>query len=201
MSFLSLDISSVSTGYVLCNEDGTFIKKGKICPDKEETHFGKVKYIVDNVSQMFPEAEKLVIEGIYLGSNPTVFEYLANIHGAIIYNWMKLHNNIPTIIKAISARPLVGLKGSCSKCEGQVWVCKKFLDINEEKIDEYEEMINALYAEKSTKQITQNQFKYRIDKLSLLIEEETGLGNDLADAIILSQAYCKSIQINKDKNV
>lgn len=198
MKTIGLDLSTTCTGYSIF-EDKKLIKFGQIKPKTTLTTTEKVEYIVREFVKIFKEIDvskaKFIIEDIYLatffGKNQVLgFANLGRISGAIMAGiFLELNKSAKDIIliKAISARPLVGLKGNCQKAEVQVWVLKKFL---KKEIVSYQKSINTLINKKLNKQIKQPEFKKKMEEISKIIEKETGLSEDQADAILLG--YCKS---------
>lgn len=191
---LCLDISGKCTGHSLFDDKGVLLHYGRITPDPKLDPYRRMTYVVNEVKKLLVSADTLVIEGIFLGrfkgcSAVTVFEYLAKIAGAIIYVWLIENDNLPIIYKAVQARKLVGIKGTCQKAEVQIFILEKYKMCDQDKIDDWQLIIDGLYVEKLAKEITQGQFKYRADKLSKIIDKETGLGEDTADSILLGLAY------------
>lgn len=198
MKYIGIDGSTACTGYSIF-EDKKLIKFGQIKPKTTLTTTEKIEYIVREFVKIFKEIDvsntKFIIEDIYLGTffgkNQVLgFANLGRISGAIMAGiFLELNKSAKDIIliKAISARPLVGLKGNCQKAEVQVWVLKKFL---KKEVISYQKNINTLINKKLNKQIKQPEFKKEMEKISKIIEKETGLSEDQADAILLG--YCKS---------
>lgn len=197
--YLCLDLSSTCTGWSKFSSDGKLLKYGRITPDDKIDPLFRLHYVVNQVKELYTGVDDLVIEGIFLGrfgskQNVTIFEYLAKLAGAIIYTWIVEKYKLPIIYKAVEARPLVGLKGNCQKAEVQIWVVKEYGYADQDDIDEWEGIMESLYGEKIAKEITTNQFKYRAGKLSDMIDEATGIGEDIADSIILGRAYKNDVR-------
>lgn len=192
--YLCLDLSSTCTGWSKFSKDGKLIEFGRITPDKKIDPLFKLHYVVNEVKQQFSNVDELIIEGIFLGrfsgkSNVTTFEFLAKLAGAIIYQWIVEKYKLPTIYKATHARKLAGIKGTCQKAEVQIWVVKEYGYADSEDIEAWEGIIEALNGAIKTQEITRGQFKYRAGKLSNIIDIETGIGEDIADSIILGRAF------------
>lgn len=193
MKIIGLDLSTHCTGYSIF-ENGKLIKYGQIKPKITLTTYQKIEYITREFINIFKnenlENTHFVIEDIYLGqfagkSQVTGFANLGrmcgSIMGSIFLNLNKNADNI-TIIEAIEARPKVGLSGHCKKAEVQSWVLRTFKGI---ETDDYEALIDAVYAEKILGEISKTTFDKRIDDISKIIEEETQISEDQADAILL----------------
>ena len=205
---LALDLSTSCTGIAHFSEyDGTLLKYTDIVPDPKLDSFYKIRYIVRELTKEFLEAEHLVVEGIFLNTfaagkhNVTGFELLARLSGAVIDQYISIKGILPTLMKASEARPLVGLKASCQKAEVQLWVIKNYTNFNFHpviELDDFDAMIDAAYAELNTKQIKRPVFKSRMEKISKLIQEASGIGEDKADAILLGAAYVQRIRNQKN---
>lgn len=192
--YLCLDLSSTCTGYSKFSTDGKLIKYDRIIPDVNLDPLFKLHYVVNQVKELYKDVDSLVIEGIFLGhfagkSNVTTFEYLAKLAGAVIYTWVAEKSKLPVIYKASQARKIAGIKGTSQKAEVQLWVIREYGFANEASIDEWQAVMDSLNGEFLSKEITSNQFKYRSGKLSEIIDEATGIGEDIADSIVLGRAY------------
>ncbi len=192
--YLCLDLSSTCTGYSKFAADGKLLKYDRITPDENLEPLFKLHYVVNHVKELYKDVDDLVIEGIFLGrfagkSNVTTFEYLAKLAGAVIYTWVAEKYKLPTIYKATESRKLAGIKGTCQKAEVQLWVVSQYGFADAQDIEEWQSMIDSLSGEYLAKEITLNQFKYRAGKLSGIIDQETGIGEDIADSIVLGRAF------------
>jgi len=197
---LCLDLSSTCTGYSKFSGDGQLLKYDRIKPDGHLDPLFKLHYITTRVKDLYEDVDDLVIEGIFLGrfagkANVTTFEYLAKLAGGVIYTWIALKNKLPVIYKAVEARKLAGIKGTSQKAEVQLWVIREFKFASDEQIEVWQAIMEALNGEYLAQEITLNQFKYRAGILSEIIDEATGIGEDIADSIVLGKAY-----INGGKN-
>ena len=65
-------------------------------------------------------------------------------------------------------------------------------------LDDFDALIDASYAELHSEQIKRPAFKSRMDKISKMIEEATGIGEDCADALLLGEAHVQAIRINEN---
>ena len=203
---LALDLSTACTGWAKYKEDGTLLDFGRIVPDDKLHPFLKIKYIVSQLAWVMLEADVLVVEGIFLNTftggfhNVTGFELLARLSGAVINSYVQNHDVIPTIYKATEARKLVGVKATAQKAEIQLWVLRNFILGTKQivqggvegikNLDNFDAMIDSAYAELGTGTIKRPAFKSRMDKISKMIEEDTGMGEDICDAILLGRSYC-----------
>lgn len=192
--FLCLDLSSRCTGYSKFSSDGKLLKYDRIIPDENLDPLFKLHYVVNQVKSLYQNVDDLVIEGIFLGrfagkSNVTTFEYLAKLAGAVIYTWVVEKYKLPIIYKATESRKLAGIKGTCQKAEVQLWVVGQYGFADTQDIEDWQTIMDSLTGEYVAKEITLNQFKYRAGRLSEIIDQATGIGEDIADSIVLGRAF------------
>lgn len=207
MSILALDLSTACTGWAIYNDTGELCDYDSIVPDDKLHNFEKIKYIVDTLKPNMEVVEHLVVEGIFLNTftgglhNVTGFELLARLSGAVINSWLQIHKTIPTLYKATEARKLVGIKGTCQKAEVQLWAIENFHvgELGgEDVLENWHCLIDAEYASLNAKEMTRPTFKLHMSKISKTIEEETGIGEDVADAVLLGRSYVEAQRINKN---
>ena len=215
---LALDLSTACTGWAKYTPSGELLDFGRIVPDDKLHRFEKIKFIVDKLVPLMLEAKSLTVEGIFLNTfakgaqNVTGFELLARLSGAVINTYLQNHAILPVLYKATEARKLVGVKGSAQKAEVQVWAIRTFrigmdapvcrsLDLKsttDEELDNWENLIDAEYASLNAKEMVRETFKKHMGAISKTIEDETGIGEDVADAILLGLAYVKDSRVEKD---
>jgi len=186
---LTLDLSTKCTGWAKFTKDGKLVKRGQIIPDKDIGIYHKIQYITDQVKSLYAGVNELVIEGLYYGINVKSLLLLARLSGAVIYSWMSYKFRLPIIYTASHARKLTGIKGNSHKAEIQIYVVKKYKYAPSSAIRHYEKLIEDSRFALKFKEIKKSGYKYRLNKISKLIMEETGIGEDQADAIILGLAY------------
>ena len=193
MSILCLDLSSTCTGWSKFSKSGALLEKGRITPSPEIEPLMKIHYVTDKVKELYYGIDELIVEDIFLSrfGNVNMLKYLARLSGAIIYSWIVEKYKIPHFYMAIVARPLAGAKGNSHKAEIQLFVIQKYKFAKKELIDKYENMIIEVKNRFKAKEIKKGAFKYAMGKISKLIDEDTGIGEDIADSIILGNAYCK----------
>jgi len=200
MNFIvGLDLSTKCTGYSVFASNGELIVKEKIKPKTTLSTYEKIHFIASEIYKMFIrfrekpniQIDKVIIEDIYLGhfrgaNQVRGFATLARLSGAVAilvaFAERKQIEDIITFRSAVTARPMVGLKGNCQKAEVQLWVLQNF---TKEDTETYEGLIEAVQAKKIAKEITQKEYKARMLKISKLIENETEHGEDVCDAILL----------------
>lgn len=188
---LCLDLSSKCTGYAKFTEDGKLKKKGRIIPDKNIDNYWKIHYNVIEIQKLFKGVEQLVIEDLFIGINPKSILYLARLSGAVIYAWLCYKYKLPRLYTASRARKIVGINGRAQKAEVQLWVLGHYKYAPEEFLEQYNDIIEELKAQYKNKDIKKTKFKYQMGKISKEIEDQTGIGEDVADAIVLGLAYTK----------
>jgi len=194
---LCLDLSSKCTGWSKFSRDGKLIDKGRITPSPEIEPLMKIHYITDKVKELYSNIDELVIEDIFLSKfgNVAMIKYLARLSGAIIYSWIVEKYKIPHFYMAVVARPLAGAKGNSHKAEIQLFIIQKYKFADKEFIDKYDDMIVEVKNRYKAKEIKKGAFKYAMGKISRLIDEESEIGEDVADSIILGRAYCEEYQM------
>ena len=188
---LCLDLSFSSTGYAIFTSSGALKKKGKIVPAKDLDKSLKIHYIVGKIKSMFRGVEQLVIEDVYVGKNPKSIIWLSRLSGGVMYAWVDYKYIKPKFYTAVEARPLAGIKGNSHKAEVQVFILEKYKYISSAKLNVYKNAIKGIKELYKEGQYSRGKYKYRLEKLSKQMEEETGIGEDLADACVLGIAYSK----------
>lgn len=191
MSILCLDLSTKCTGWTKFTKDGKLKKRGQITPAKDIDIYHKIQYVTDQIKSLYSNVDTVVIEGLYYGKNVQSLLVLARLSGAVIYSWMSYKFKLPIIYTASHARKLAGIKGNSHKAEIQVYVIKKYKYAPKKVIEEYEEVIAETQLALKNKKIKRSAYKYRLTKLSKRIDEETGISEDQADAVILGLAFAE----------
>jgi predicted ATPase with chaperone activity len=146
----------------------------------------------------------VIIEDIYHNRNFKNEKWMARLSGAVI----KTFDTEIKFYQASQARRLAGIKGTAHKAEIQIYVLDSLKKANTTKFKKQIEELNKEFDKTAlSKQIrkTKNKTekkklkkertklngrrKYRLNKLSKLIEKETGYSEHICDAIILGKAY------------
>jgi len=196
MSFLSLDLSSKCTGWAKFSKDGKLLDKGQIVPDKNIDVYFKIHFVTEKVKELFNNVDDLIIEDIFLGTfagkyNVDTLKYLARLSGAILYAWIVNKYKIPKFYMASTARKLAGINGHSQKAEVQVFILEKYFDISKKELEKYKIEIQNIQTQLKQEEIKKSTFKAKMNKLSDIIQKETNVGEDIADALILGLAYLK----------
>lgn len=190
MSYLCLDLSTKCSGWSLFSNDGKLKDYGRIEPDKKIPNFFKIHYIVEKIKPLFDDVENLIIEDIFYGKNVKSLIFLGRLSGAVANAWVDYKYTQPLFLNASSARAKVeGLKGNFHKSEIQVFILDKYKFAEKKKIKEYQKMIDDLRESYDKKELKRGQYKYRLDKVSELIDKETQIGEDIADSLVLGLAF------------
>jgi len=187
--YLNLDLSSSCVGWSKFTKDGKLLNKGRIEPAKDIANYFKINYLTREIEKLYKGINELIIEDLFYGKNFKAIIYLARLSGAVINSWVNYKYKEPTLYMACRARKLAGLNGKAQKAEIQVAMLKKYKFASVKEIAKYEVMIDNLKDKYKDKEIKKGSFKYRMTKLSNLIDEETSIGNDIADSMVLGIAY------------
>ncbi len=191
---LALDLSLKCTGYSIFSSDKRLLDKGRIKPAKDLPNGIKIHKITKEVKNHFENVEDLIVEDIYFGCNVKTLVWLARLSGAVLTEWVDYKYKTPIFYPANTARKLVGLKGNAHKSEVQCWVLDKYNFEKKETISGYKSKITKICNRKKNKELTKGQAKYRLNKLSKNINEQTGIGEDLADSIVIGLAYFAEVE-------
>jgi hypothetical protein len=195
---IGCDLSTKCSGYSIFDKDAqVLIKFGQFKPKTTLTTLGKICYITGEFYKLFDKwyndgnNVSVVIEDIYLayhrGKNQVLgFANLARLSGAIMAVVKTITgqriDDVVQLRMAVQARPMVNLKGNCQKAEVQSWAIGKFTDLDNSS---YEAMIDAVMVKKQLKTIDNKEFKKRMEAISKIIEDETEISEDIADALLL----------------
>ena len=190
---LCLDLSTKCTGYSVFTKDGKLKRKGRIIPSDSINIYHKINYVTEKIKILFKGIDEIIIEGLYYnkhsGGNLDTVLCLARLSGAVINAWVTYSYKEPHIIKAIRARKLLNIHGFAHKAEIQIYVLSKYKFATTNEIKIYQKSIDSLKSLYKNSKITRGQYRYRMDKLSRQIDEDTGIGEDIADSIVVGLAY------------
>ncbi|KKL54588.1 hypothetical protein LCGC14_2263890, partial [marine sediment metagenome] len=202
-------------------KDGKLIKKDRIIPDIDISPLMKIHFITSKIKDLFNGVEEVIIEDVYYGKNFQSSALLLRLSGAVIDKWIEYKYKLPHLMTASHARAAAGINGHSHKAEVQAYVIDKYGVADPMKIDMYNAEINKLRKEFDVTELSSkirkiktqtkekrdliaerkklnDRRKRRMNKLSIIIGEETKIGEDIADSIILGLAYLKeSNGINK----
>lgn len=144
MRILSLDVSSVSSGYAVI-AIGKVVVKGTIVPvDILQPAYGTkqrtrelideqdiLKVLSNKVSILISthDVDRLVIENTWLGANPSVHQLLSRLSGGVLWEWLREGRPKALIISPTSARKQVGF--SSGKLKGKELKSKLVTFVNE----------------------------------------------------------------------
>lgn len=187
--YLCLDLSLKCSGWAKFNKNGKLMKKGRIIPSKGLDNCSKIHYITVKVRDLFPSIDALIIEDLYYGKNFMSIKWLARLSGAVLSEWVDYTYKVPKFYMASTARKLAGINARSQKAEIQVFILDKYKFASKTKIKSYQTKIDELKKLLGNKDIKRSVFKYRMGKLSNVILEETGYGENICDALVLGLAY------------
>jgi hypothetical protein len=214
MYTVSLDLASRTVGIAISyNKDvylfDSYISKVKgyleLQLDITEYIFRKINaFRIGRENEQF----RLILEDVFVGPvNPIAVIDSARTSGGVIIKWYELFKTLPIIVTAIQARKSVGLAGSLSKVEYQIYVVDRFdfqglkqetrnevLRITNHWELEYKRLTNLKKTASKTLQAKLNQdlkdlsrnSKNALNRLSTAVKNETGIDEHKADAIIQS---------------
>lgn len=212
MKILALDVSTTTTGFAVMDskfkliEYGQFTIKNRTLSDtmyalaiSKKVLKLAIKYKLNNA----------IIEDVYCGKNVASLKTWCRVHGGIGVTWYNKFKNEPDFKMAMVARKIIGIKGNSKKIEIQLEICKRYSLVKDTlyksyskkfkeqlkiKTDEYariEKEIKKKTEKKAAKSKANGKFNYRLNKLSIGFEKETGISEHSADAIVLGIAYFK----------
>ena len=201
---IGLDLSTTCSGYSVFHGD-KLVSHGSIKPKTTLDVLQRIECMCEGFRpiikgqcdkhNVFEDEIIFVVENIFLGhfkgrNQVLGFANLGRISGAvmeIIFSNGQPAENI-ILRNANVARPMVGLSGSCQKAEVQCWVLQKFFNTD---TSDYEGLIDAVYAQKNVGDISKGVYKKRMGDISKLIESETNISEDIADAVLLGYGEVK----------
>ena len=190
--YLCLDLSLKCTGWAIFYEDGVIESWGRIVPPSNLSNPFKIHFIATRLKQKFFNVSNLIIEDLYLGYNFRGIKELARLAGAVENLWVEFSYKEPVFYMASTARKTIGISGRAHKSEVQLFVINNYLKHRLSVGNSTLSYLNQRYLLlKSDNSLTKSQLKYRLDKLSALIDKATGIGEDIADAIVLGKAFVR----------
>ena len=194
---LALDISTTTTGYAILDEKLKLKQRGEFrIKDRTLSDTLYANAIKRKVQKIVEEENitDLVIEDVYYGKNVNNLKTWCRVHGAVGDYWYEKANIEPDYMMATHVRKLNNMHGQCTKIEVQLEMAKIYKLIKDEIYFDYCGRLSELLKNKKSKKLNKNQFDYRIGKISKTFEEETGISEHVADAILLGRAYFKDME-------
>ena len=188
---LALDLSLSSTGWARFHK-GKLIASGSIKPCESLSNFRKLHNIFDLISGLIKEdGDIVVVEDTYSGPNKKTYKELSRLAGTAIYLSIKYTNKDPVFYEASKARKLVGINTKVTKFDSQIWIIEQFF--SEINIKPYMKLADEVRKDYVSRKITKSQYDYQLDeKLSKLVERETGISNDQTDSVIVGLAHLEA---------
>lgn len=126
MKIIGLDLSTVSSGYSVFNDD-KLIESGKVVPPSSLDTMARIVYTVDKLKKIVDAhvPNKVIIEDTYYGSNYEVTKILNRLAGAVMFmchERKEIHSipkpasrNFVEFVKPSSARKYFGLLPASKK--------------------------------------------------------------------------------------
>jgi len=194
MKTLALDISTTTTGYAILNERGALLKSGQFhMKDRGLSDTRYAHAITEKVVKLIKTQNigNLSIEDVYYGKNIKNVKTWCRVHGAVANYWYKLTEKEPIYMMASSARSRNGLHSQCKKIEVQLAMSHEFGLVDPKIYYSYCGKLGKLLQQKENKSMSKNKFDYQMNKISKAFEDETGISEHIADAILLGKSTCK----------
>lgn len=188
MRIIGLDLSTTHAGIAILNENLKLLHK-QSC-ELQGTMAERMVQIARIIYAL--DADELVIEDAYYShttKNAKTVIQLSRIAGAAIYVWYRKKKKDAKFIMASEARPYSKIKGNAQKVEVQVKTAYTYNLVKDPDFYSVCGKIGRYLQQYQSKELTRNQYKYRMLKLSKEFEELTGISEHLADAIVIATAY------------
>jgi len=145
MKIMGIDISSKSTGWAVIDGD-KLISYGKINPTGSLTHGQKLYYFGVELERMLnvENPDVIFIEDVVQVKSVKVLKILARFNGvAVVEAYRKLQVE-PVMFEPTEWKKMVLGFGSAKKVDAQVYVCKRYKLLSDERVRSYEERIESL---------------------------------------------------------
>jgi len=193
MKFLGIDSSSKSTGWALI-EDKKLIEYGKINPTDISSYCQKLNLFYVEIGKIFERfrPDKIAIEETVFVRNSKSFRVLARIHGVILLAVYQYLNEEPVLYEPSKWKKMLDdCNGSAKKYEIQLSVCKIYNLMKIEKIQSYLKRAESI---KNDSKLNKKEKNKLFDQLSIEIYSESGINNDIADAIGITTVLEKELK-------
>ncbi|MFX0084232.1 MAG: hypothetical protein ACFFAU_01060 [Candidatus Hodarchaeota archaeon] len=185
--YIGLDLSLSKTGVAFINSNGELKSHHIVKTSPKKTESERIVDIIKRLSYLLGDRsyDCCIIEDTYDRVNYEVYKKLTRLCGAVRF-WFHVKYKVEAdIIKATSARKLIGLSGNCHKIDAQLFVMgyhKLGTRGQRQKLKLAIDKVRRQY------RTNRHKIKYYLNKLSKSLEKETGLSDDEADAIVLAMA-------------
>lgn len=185
--YIGLDLSLSKTGVAFIENSGSLKSHHVVKTDKNKTESERIIVIIKRLAYLLGDRsyDCCIIEDTYDRLNYEVYKKLTRLCGAVRFWFHVKYKKEADIIKATSARKLIGLPGNCHKVDAQLFVMgyhKLGTRGQRQKLKLAIDKVRRQY------RLDRHKIKYHLNKLSKGLEKETGLSNDEADAVVLAQA-------------
>jgi Holliday junction resolvasome RuvABC endonuclease subunit len=186
---LALDLSTERTGYAIFDFDGKLHDLGHITPPGKLSVNRRVQRVVYHIREFYPGITEVAIEDVFLGKNVRSLKELCRLSGAVIYSWMYTMDKEPWMCMAVHARKLLKIDPSARKSDIQLYVLKRFFSKKSESMSKLEQIRESIFREYLSRKMTKNKLEKELEQLIKIIEKETEISDDMADAIVVGLAY------------
>lgn len=144
MKVVGIDISSKSTGIAVI-EDDKLLDYTKINPTGTMSNSAKMFLFHVELEKFLNKfaPDYIAVEDVIQVSSVSVTKILARFNGIALMSAYKINKKEPKLFIPGEWKKAIGLPGSVRKCQTQIFVCKKYDLLNENKIKYYEDKINS----------------------------------------------------------
>lgn len=205
---IGLDLAENSVGIAILNKKNlkydSLILSSKEKRELDEFERGLMvsNWIFNYIKPYFKDDHKTLIEDVFYGLNCEGFKQISRLHGAISYRYYITTKKRVKFMMAVSARKLAKISPTLPKACIQLHVIGKFKlsNVRKEIVKEVRTLYNNLeklpkrclksWPEDKRNDVKNKKklIKNKLNKLSKVIERETGINEHIADAIILTLA-------------
>lgn len=149
MKILGLDVSSVSTGWGLI-EDDKLIEFGKINPMQKMSHAQKLHLFDVELTKLMAKhkPDLIAIEDVVHVASISTMKILARFNGIAIKVAYSHNQKEPTLVEPTKWKVMLdGCTGSAKKAQVQLAICKIFNLISDDRYSFYSNKIDAIFAD------------------------------------------------------
>lgn len=192
MVLLGLDVSSKSTGWAILEND-KLIEYGKINPTDITFHCQKLNLFFIEINKLLNkyQPDEVAIEETVYVKNSKAFRVLTRTQAmALLAAYQYLRNEPKLYEPSHWKKQLDGCKGNSKKCEIQLAVCRKYNLLSNNRIEFFENKI----VEIKNGEYNKKEKNKKYSKMSIEIYSETGINNDIADAIGIVNALKEELK-------
>lgn len=158
MKILGVDISSRSTGLGLIEGD-KLLEYTKINPTGTMSNSAKMFLFSVELEKLIQkyQPDYIAVEDVIQVSSVSITKILARFNGVALVSAYKYNKTEPRLFIPSEWKKIIGLHGIVKKCETQLFVCKKFKLLTEEKISYYQKKIDEVFSLKEDSNIQEER--------------------------------------------